>query len=163
MASQKKPGSEREHPKSHILHLSSAVAVFIVITLDSFVFKISSRVLGFIPWYVGVILCGLLFSIAAILMYKSHEVLFGKDHAGPSTLITEGIFAHTRNPMYLGALLIHLSFIFLTMSLLGLAAWIVVVIIYNRMVIFEEKILEEMFGEDFRAYKEKVPRWILFK
>ncbi|MFX1296018.1 MAG: methyltransferase family protein, partial [Promethearchaeota archaeon] len=158
--SNKKSGAEREHPHSHQLHISCAVAVIVMMLLDTLVFKISNRILGFIPWYIRVILCGSILAIALFLIYKSHEVLFSEEEEGPSTLVTEGIFAHTRNPMYLGILLIHLSFILLTISLLALAAWIVVIVIYNRMVAFEDKILEEMFGDKFRAYKKKVHKWI---
>ena len=31
---------------------------------------------------------------------------------------------------------------------------------YEKMVNFEEDILEEMFGEDYIEYKKKVPKWI---
>ncbi|MCK4285668.1 MAG: isoprenylcysteine carboxylmethyltransferase family protein, partial [Candidatus Lokiarchaeota archaeon] len=73
---------------------------------------------------------------------------------------TEGILGHVRNPMYLGVLLIYLAFIFLSISLISIAIWILIIIIYNRLATFEEKQLEKLFKEKYLEYKNKVPKWI---
>ncbi|MFX0019595.1 MAG: methyltransferase family protein, partial [Candidatus Hermodarchaeota archaeon] len=75
-------------------------------------------------------------------------------------LITTGILEYVRNPMYFGILLIYVSFIFLSISLISIAFFLLVFLVYNRMVNFEEKILESMFGDQFLDYKKKVSKWI---
>ena len=158
-----KEGAEREHPQSHLIHTLCAVIVIALILLDDLVLGISELILGPIPFWVRLIPFGITIGIALFLMIRSHQILFGPEEHGPSHLVTMSIFAYTRNPMYLAILLIHLSFILLWMSLIALAAWVGVIIVYNRLVAYEEQILEEMFGQEWREYKQKVPRWILIK
>jgi protein-S-isoprenylcysteine O-methyltransferase Ste14 len=79
----------------------------------------------------------------------------------PQSLVTEGVFAFTRNPMYLG----------LTLALLGIAmvlgtltpfvvpplfAWFITVRFIRR----EEAILAAQFGEVYQAYARRVRRWL---
>lgn len=94
-------------------------------------------------------------------MIRAENALFsGEKHKPPTNPITTGIFNQIHNPMYLDILLLYFSFIVLTMSLIAFGAWIVIVIIYDRMVSFDEKILEEMFREEYKNYKKKTNKWI---
>jgi len=93
------------------------------------------------------------------MMYLSHKVLF--DHNEPSdTLITSGIMGRVRNPLYLGVLLIYVAFLFLSISIISIGFFIIVFLVYNKMVNYEEKKLIEIFGNEFLEYKKKVPKWI---
>ncbi len=78
-----------------------------------------------------------------------------------SALVVSGFYRFTRNPMYLGMLLL----------LLGWAAWLgqplalaivaaFVVLLEFLQIRPEERALEEKFGDDYRAYKRRVRRWI---
>lgn len=78
-----------------------------------------------------------------------------------STLVTSGPFRFTRNPMYLGI------FVFMTgLSLLiGTVAVFIADAVYlvwaNFVSIpYEEEKMERQFGDDYRAYKRRVRRWI---
>ena len=79
----------------------------------------------------------------------------------PSCLITEGVFRYSRNPMYLGMVLILLGFAILLDSwvsflvLPGFTAFI-----HYRFICHEEENLKEQFGESWLVYQQKVPRWI---
>ncbi len=78
-----------------------------------------------------------------------------------TTLITEGFYKYTRNPMYVGmnsfllGLLIILNnpinFIFLIIFFF---------IVRNLFVIKEELQMEQTFGEDYLSYKGRVRRWL---
>jgi protein-S-isoprenylcysteine O-methyltransferase Ste14 len=100
----------------------------------------------------------LIFIIAVVFILLSHRALF-KSHQPPKSLISEGILKYMRNPMYLGILFIYVAFIFLSISLISLVFFILVFLIYNRMVNFEEKILEDLFKNQWFEYKKKVPKW----
>lgn len=78
-----------------------------------------------------------------------------------NALVTDGVFAYSRNPIYLG----------MTLFLAGIALlagsatpWIAVamfaVCVDRAFVPFEERRLEEAFGEEYRQYKQAVRRWI---
>jgi protein-S-isoprenylcysteine O-methyltransferase Ste14 len=77
-------------------------------------------------------------------------------------LVTEGVFAHCRNPLYVGNVLIASGFFFiagngmaiLVGSLLFYAA-------YSAIIANEEAFLAEKFGQAYQDYCARVPRWLL--
>ena len=78
-----------------------------------------------------------------------------------STLVMEGIYSFSRNPMYLGLTLLLIAW---ALWLGSLSPWIVVVlfpiIITALQIIPEEHALEELFGESFLDCRKRVARWI---
>ena len=78
-----------------------------------------------------------------------------------SSLVRSGIYSRTRNPMYLGLLLILLGWaIYLSnaMAFLLLPSFMWYI---NRFQIEpEEKALASRFGEQFDSYASRVPRWL---
>ncbi|MCH7951587.1 isoprenylcysteine carboxylmethyltransferase family protein [Patescibacteria group bacterium] len=78
-----------------------------------------------------------------------------------SALITEGPFSFSRNPMYLGIVLLLLGVAFLLGSLAAFLAPIAMFITLQRKFIpYEEGMLEETFGKKYRVYKNRVRRWL---
>ena len=80
----------------------------------------------------------------------------------PTTKILDtGLYAVSRNPIYLGMILIYLGITFLANSLWFLPFLpIVLAIIHYGVILREEKYLEEKFGDDYLDYKKRVRRWI---
>ena len=78
-----------------------------------------------------------------------------------STLVTNGVFKYTRNPMYLGLLLVLCS-ISVQFSLIGglIIIPIFVLFITKFQIIPEEKAMKSLFKKDFQLYKEKTRRWL---
>jgi len=77
------------------------------------------------------------------------------------TLIRGGLYAHTRNPLYLGDLLIVCGLVLLANSLW----WYVLVLpgfvgVYWAIVLAEEDFLEQKFGQDHRDYCQTVNRFV---
>lgn len=73
-------------------------------------------------------------------------------------LVTDGIYAKTRNPQYLGLMVLTFGQFFQWPTILSIVLWPVLVIMYYRLTIYEEKFLEERYGNEFIAYKASVPR-----
>ena len=78
-------------------------------------------------------------------------------------LIKTGIFAYTRNPIYIAFILFHFS-MFLTfenvmyfLTSIGLAIWI-----HNFVIKAEEEYLIKEFSEEYKRYINSVKRWIFF-
>jgi protein-S-isoprenylcysteine O-methyltransferase Ste14 len=78
-----------------------------------------------------------------------------------TALVLGGLYRYTRNPMYLG----------MTISLLGAAVLfgtvgaflplpLFVWVIRTQFIAGEERFLEEIFGEQYLAYKRRVRRWL---
>jgi len=154
-----KRGIGKEHPKSPLIQFSAAIIFFLIWILDSFILNFSTGFSNYIPFILRLILGLILLTIGCVLIFGTGHILFHKEHKN-SELITTGIFAHTRHPLYLGVLIIYLSFILFTISLISLIGWIIVIILYDRLASFEEKDLEEIFKEKYLEYKKKVPKWI---
>ena len=77
------------------------------------------------------------------------------------TLVIEGVYKWTRNPMYLGMALTYAGIAMLLDSLTVLGLLVPVIVIITREVIEpEEAYLERRFGEPYRAYRASVRRWI---
>ena len=78
-----------------------------------------------------------------------------------SIFVDSGIYKHTRNPMYLGLLLILFSlFLYLKNFLSFLVLPLFVIYITKNQILPEEKVLENLFGDQYKKYKNKVRRWI---
>lgn len=78
-----------------------------------------------------------------------------------SALVSNGIYRFTRNPMYLGLLLVLLGvavFLWSLPALLGLPTFIGY--IRRFQIVPEERVLEQKFGTEYVEYKRRVRRWL---
>ena len=78
-----------------------------------------------------------------------------------SSLVSWGVYRVTRNPMYLGGLLILIGWaIFLSkpIAFLFLPAYILYINLFQ--IVPEERVLTTLFGPDFIAYKSRARRWL---
>jgi protein-S-isoprenylcysteine O-methyltransferase Ste14 len=114
----------------------------------------------FVAW-VGTALClaGLALFLAALIGFgKSFRV--GIDADRPDKLITSGIFAVTRNPIYLAFALVLLG------EFLIFPHWILLVyvaagfLLFHRQVLREEEFLQTHYGSAFTEYRQRVPRYL---
>lgn len=84
-----------------------------------------------------------------------------KPYERPSTLIVYGWFSYTRNPMYLGFVLVLIGIAVLLMSL---SPWIVIpafILSIDAIYIpYEEQMLAKQFDSLWEGYKKSVRRWI---
>ena len=78
-----------------------------------------------------------------------------------SHLVVEGPNAVTRNPMYVGMAIVMLGLALILASPSSLVMIVVGVLVIDRFVIRrEEAYLEGKFGEEYRAYRGRVRRWL---
>lgn len=80
----------------------------------------------------------------------------------PASLVVDtGVYARTRNPMYLGLTIAYLGGVLLMASLWALAlSYVVLAIIKKQVIRREEAHLMQRFPVEYSAYCAKVPRWI---
>lgn len=78
-----------------------------------------------------------------------------------STVVNTGIFAYTRNPMYVALLLLIIALGLWWQHLGVIICGALFVSYMNRYQIKpEEHVLERLFGEEYLKYKNRVRRWI---
>lgn len=111
---------------------------------------------------VGLALAGITSILAGLVQFRTARTTVNPLHPDKaSTLVTGGIFARTRNPMYLGMLLLLLGWGVWLRSPVVLLLPVAFVLYMNRFQIGpEEKALQERFGDDFLAYTQRVRRWL---
>ena len=106
--------------------------------------------------------------IAAIIiilsMYKFKKIKTTISPLRPnktSSLVKSGIYEYTRNPMYLGLLLMLFSTALFLKNLISfLIIPLFILFITKNQILPEEEALENIFGEEYKNYKKKVRRWI---
>jgi len=110
---------------------------------------------------IGLII-SLFFFFSGFKIFQSYE-----ENPAPKSvtkkIIKTGIFAYTRNPIYLAFILFHFS-MFLTfenimyfLSSIGIFLWI-----HNYVIKAEENYLLKEFSEEYERYMSSVKRWIFF-
>ena len=78
-----------------------------------------------------------------------------------SSLVNRGIFKLSRNPMYLGMLLILIAWTTWLASIYSLLLSLTFILYMNRFQIApEERALTELFGDEYKQYCSNVRRWI---
>jgi len=78
-----------------------------------------------------------------------------------SHLVVTGLYRVTRNPMYLGMLCILTAWLFYLEELSTFVLLPCFVLLMNTLQIKpEERALENIFGDDYLAYKARVRRWL---
>ncbi len=78
----------------------------------------------------------------------------------PRRLVVRGPYRYSRNPMYLGVLGVIFGWSILRRGLLPYLG--AVCVIFNLFIrLYEEPHLTKIFGQDYTAYCESVPRWII--
>jgi protein-S-isoprenylcysteine O-methyltransferase Ste14 len=112
-------------------------------------------------------LAGAVVAALGLLITLSGARLFGrvgtniKAFNEPGVLVTEGPFRWSRNPMYLGFVLLLLG----TAILLGTATPFLGPLIFaiaadRWYIAFEERAMRQKFGADYEAYMRRTRRWI---
>jgi len=138
------------------LFLSIAIMVLVHFLLPG------TKILAF-PWnLLGLIslTLGIVLNLVADRSFKNHETTV-KPVEESTALITTGAFRLSRHPMYLGFVLVLFGIGLLMGSLMPYVVVLVFAIFMDMIFIrFEEKKLEQTFGEAWLEYKKKVRRWV---
>ena len=111
---------------------------------------------------VGVTFVAIGFALAALSVRRFHLAGTSVVPGEPSTaLIETGPYAFTRNPIYIGFVIAYFGLAIILTSLWVLLLLTPVVVILQRGVVEREEVyLERQFGETYRKYKARVPRWL---
>jgi protein-S-isoprenylcysteine O-methyltransferase Ste14 len=110
--------------------------------------------LGIIPLGVGITV-----NLVADRAFKRHNTTV-KPFGQPTTLVTSGVFRISRNPMYLGFVLILIGIAIFMGSLTPYSVIPVFAVVMDTVFVrSEEEMLHATFGENRLEYKKKVRRW----
>jgi protein-S-isoprenylcysteine O-methyltransferase Ste14 len=92
------------------------------------------------------------------LIAAGWRVLYAAQQRGE--LATTGLYAHVRHPQYAGFVLVMAGFLLQWPTLLTLAMFPVLVWMYSRLAIHEEREVASQFADEWQAYAALTPRFI---
>lgn len=151
------------HPGVYIPPPLIYAAIFLVSLLfqkyspldTAFFQSFTSRILGIILIFIG-----FFFNIPALSQFlKSKNTVVTIKPA--RSLQTSGIYAVTRNPMYISLALFYIGLAFLVGNWWTVIFFPLLLLIVQEYVIKrEENYLESAFGQQYLEYKNKVRRWL---
>ena len=129
------------------IHLVSTSARMLLID------AIAAKMLGALAMTTGIAVYGL-----ALRAFGSSWRL-GIDRDRPGPLVTGGIFARSRNPIYL-SLTLSMVGVFLVLGRLVLLLLAIMCAVYFHFLVRrEERFLTQHYGDAYRAYAQRVGRW----
>ena len=140
-------------PHYFVFSLLTMIALRIIETTP--LFAGSWYLIGLLPLILGLGIA--LWGVRLFAKVGTNIVPFTESTA----LVTDGAFAYSRNPMYLGMVLVLLGIAFL---LDRASPWLVLVpfilVIRLKFIQFEEPLMEQTFGATYTTYKSNVRRWL---
>jgi len=147
-------------PRRLVPPLLLAPLILLLIFILHFVFPIQ-MILGFPFTLIGLapLIIGLFMTFQATRTLTSRTIFDSNEI--PKNLVTEGAFQHSRNPMYLGAVVLGFGLV----TLLGSLVSFVIVAVFFLLLHFlyipnEEAQLKTLFGKEYLDYMKRVRKWI---
>ena len=139
----------------------------LVIILTSLVYFSSTKLeLIYLPYRhivsVIILIIGLIVIVSPVVDFiKSKTTINPVKFKNVNRLVTTGIYRYSRNPMYLGMILIIISTTVYYLNFLSVFSPLIFYIWINKFQINREEIfLEDKFGSEYLKYKSKTRRWI---
>ena len=139
----------------------------LVIILTSLVYFSSTKLeLIYLPYRqivsVIILIIGLIVIVSPVVDFiKSKTTINPVKFKNVNRLVTTGIYRYSRNPMYLGMILIIISTTVYYLNFLSIFSPLIFYIWINKFQINREEIfLEDKFGSEYLKYKSKTRRWI---
>ena len=108
-----------------------------------------------------VVLAGFVTGMSGVLSFRKAKTTTNPMKPHASMLVTRGVYGVSRNPMYLGGLVMLLGWSFFLLNALAFLFLPVYVLYLNRFQIEpEERVLTSLFGETYVAYQARARRWL---
>ena len=146
-----------EHPAGDKGQMLLFALFMIVWILDSFFLQLTS-VTGMVPLLVRLVVAALILGLGFYLISVSHFIVDANKR--PKGVVSTGAFKYVRHPVYLAALLFYLGMTITTLSLACVVLFLAILLFYNFMAGYEERLLIAKFGDDYRDYMTRTGRWL---
>ena len=107
-------------------------------------------------------LLGIVTCVSGLVSFRRAKTTFNPTKPdATSSLVVSGIYKYTRNPMYVGFVLVLLGWAVFLSNVAALALVPVFIVCMNRFQIQpEERVLSSLFPHEYSAYRAKVRRWV---
>lgn len=137
--------------------LFSSISLFLIYTFD-WPWHLPHHTYWSVAFGVVLLILGFFILVSALRTLKLRRA-FGKEIYKPkqeSSLITTGIYAYIRNPVYVGCIILFLGWFFVTWFTFFLILTVLFLIHFCIVAKWEEIELTNRFGEEYLRYKARV-------
>lgn len=145
-----------EHPFGDMGQMLLFLLFLAVWAADSFFLKYSIFLTRYVPLTVRLPMAAAILIVSGYFAKSGLNIVFGETRAQP-VVIRKGVFNLVRHPIYFGAILFYLGLFVGSLSMMALVIWLVIVAFYYFITRYEEEILIQQFGEDYKHYMAQVP------
>jgi protein-S-isoprenylcysteine O-methyltransferase Ste14 len=153
---------ERQGLPAWLFRLSFAGGLLYLITLSMGFEPVHEVVALPMPVRIGGLVLAVVGAVFAIhaqhYMGASWRIGSAEGHSG--AIVDTGPFRLSRNPVFVGQVMLFAGFVFARPDLLQFALLAAIVLAVWLQVRIEEKVLEQDLGAPYRAYRARVPRWL---
>jgi len=113
------------------------------------------------PGWLGVVLCvTAVVCFAVTLKSFGDSFRVGIDENTPDKLVTGGVFAISRNPLYVCFLMFFTGLFLVHRNIVIAAAVVIFALFIHRQILREEKFLLSHYGKEYEDYRAKVRRYV---
>ncbi len=162
-----KDDSGKDGKKTSLLPILFSIVIFLLLFL---LIPIGLVLLLHLPWYllfiypVGIFIGAILIILGVVIIYlgiKGLRLRYSIDsYDMEERLVTSGVYAYTRNPMYFGAIIMILGWFLVFPFTFILISAILFPMLFYLTARSEEKQLQKKYGRKFLEYKRKVHLFI---
>tara|TARA_B100001989_G_C24478929_1_gene433348 strand:- start:269 stop:712 length:444 start_codon:yes stop_codon:yes gene_type:complete len=133
------------------------ITLTIIYLFDLKEYNLNNDVINVVILFIGII-----FILSAVIQFVNRKTTVNPTNPYKTTsLVITGVYKITRNPMYLGMLLIIISFAFYKASIISLILIPFFIFYINKFQIEPEEFeMRKKFGKEYEDYCKKVDRWI---
>ncbi|MCZ7380915.1 MAG: isoprenylcysteine carboxylmethyltransferase family protein [Candidatus Methanoperedens sp.] len=107
-------------------------------------------------WALVMVISSAVIFLGLFLMSKGWSMI----HASNGELVIGGIYRYVRHPQYLGLIILTVGLLIQWPTIITLAMWPVLVLMYYRLAKREEREATEAFGERYEEYKRDTPMFL---
>jgi protein-S-isoprenylcysteine O-methyltransferase Ste14 len=142
-------------------------ALFLTTFIPAFILEIAVNaplLNGYIdyakPIAIALLLSGLTLNVLAYRQFLKHNTSH-IPFSSPKVLLNKGIYAYTRNPIYLALCIVYAGVALIMNSIWLFCGLFILIIALDLLVIKEEEIvLHQVFNKEFEQYCKQTRRWI---
>jgi protein-S-isoprenylcysteine O-methyltransferase Ste14 len=148
-----------EHPLSDIGQLILFILFLSGLLVDIFILHFSAFFTQAVSIYFRLFLSIPVFILSFILAFSGLKAVFGEKR-DELVVIKNNVFSIVRHPIYLGAILLYLGFIIITLSIISFIIWMIIIFYYYLISRYEERLLIDKLGAQYEEYMNDVPMFI---
>jgi protein-S-isoprenylcysteine O-methyltransferase Ste14 len=157
-----RPDLAGEHPQGDAYQFVVFIIFIGAIILDIFLLGNPQKNNRLISIWVRLPFILLFLGLGGWLALRGIHEVFSEYREKP-VILTSGLFAQVRHPVYLGAILVYIAVLLLALSPLAVVIFFGVLVLYQWLAKYEEKLMLGIFGKAYRDYQQRVPMWFPIK